>query len=280
MIRKIIYFFAWVGIFLFSLLGIVYAISKNFVLFFFDKFTILTPFLTRLSIFIISSVYLLLCIFKIKFGSSKNNNYEIRTADGVVTVSPNIITNYVRDTFKDDDEIKNLKVETIRNDKKFDIKIKTDISTEGNVAQKSIDIQNKIKNDIANRIGINIGEVEVKISKLINKKSAEPTNKTSTNPDISTSKPDTSNFKVENNYEKINTIPTNLETSTVNDHQKEEPKEEPKKIKKSFFGLFKNKFKKNDENSDNNDENKDDNKDESNENSEYSNTESDDKNLY
>jgi uncharacterized alkaline shock family protein YloU len=305
MIRRIIYFFAWIGIFLFSLLGIAYAVSTSFRLFFVEKFInfpdvprkffldkifTFTPFSTRLLIFLISLAYLLLCIFKIIFKPNKNSNYEIRTADGVVTVSPSIITNYVRDIFKDDDEIKNLKVETMRSDKKFDIKIKTDISTDGNVAQKSIDMQNKIKNDIANRIGINIGEVEIKISKLISKKPVKTTKKNSTDLYISTS-------KTENNYEKNNTITTSLKAPTV-----EEPKiEEPKKEKKSFFGLFKKKVKKDDENENDENENGENanneninnedsnNKYENNENidlnktkddSESFDTESDDKDLY
>jgi len=169
MIRKLIYFIAWVGIFILSLLGLAWSVSAAITMRFIGRFFTVTPACVRILVFALSVLYFFLVLFRIRFKSGKEDNYEIRTTDGVVTVSPQIITDYVRESLKQDEDIKNLKVETFRSDKKFNIKIKTELATEGNVAEKSIHIQNKIKREIADKIGINIGDVEVKISKFINK---------------------------------------------------------------------------------------------------------------
>jgi uncharacterized alkaline shock family protein YloU len=230
MIKKVVYFFAWIGIFILSCLGVIYSVLPGWAPRLIGKFITLTPGRIRAAIFIISTVYFLLCLLKIKFRSKKSENYEIRTTDGIVTVSPQIITNYIKQSLNEDEDIKNLKVETFRNEKKFDIKIKTDLTTNGNVAEKSIYIQNKIKREVTDKIGITIGDVEVRISKYTNKPAQEVVSEPS---GISTSeKLSPESPKSEPLSEKID---PNDSTPEITENEKE---------KRSFLGFFKRKAKK------------------------------------
>jgi len=242
MIRKLIYFIAWVGIFILSLLGLLWSVSPHILQSVLGKFVAITPRCTRIFIFAASVLYFFLALWRIRIRSKKEDNYEIRTTDGVVTVSPQIITDYVRDSLRQDEDIKNLKVETIRNDRKFNIKIKTELATNGNVAEKSIHIQNKIKREVADKIGINIGEVEVKIAKFINKAAKEPAvvNEITERPAYER------DADRNERAEKPEPAPEPVKETAppqedVAESGPEEIPEEPKKERRSFFGLFRKK---------------------------------------
>ena len=222
-----------------------------------------TPGLSALSfkgiIFLISFLYFLICIVKIICffrGGSEKKNYEIKTDDGTVSVSPAIVNNYVKEILKNDKEIKNLKVETIKHGKKFDIKMKADIATDISVADKSANIQNDIKNEVSEKIGIEIGQVELVVAKLLKKPKEEAV------PPVQTSNNDYHPVSANTTPEKESTLvePTPVtenkvtdeapkeeikEEIEVADHPTETPITEEKPEKKSFFGsLFGKKEKK------------------------------------
>ena len=131
--------------------------------------------ISRMVIGFVSFIYLFAYISRIFSKLDSAPNYEIKTDDGTVSVSPSIVNNYVKEILKNDEEIKNLKVETLKHGKKFDIKMKADIATDESVADKSAAIQNNVRNEISEKIGIEIGQVELIVAKLLKKIKQEVT---------------------------------------------------------------------------------------------------------
>lgn len=125
--------------------------------------------ISRIVIGLVSFTYLFAYISRIFSKLDSAPNYEIKTDDGTVSVSPSIVNNYVKEILKNDEEVKNLKVDTIKHGKKFDIKMKADIATDESVADKSAAIQNNVRNEISEKIGIEIGQVELIVAKLLKK---------------------------------------------------------------------------------------------------------------
>ena len=179
MLKKLIFFLAWVGIFILSFLGIVYSIghiiSPNFpAAQLAARGIVVGSKMSTIMILWISVLYMIVCILRIHAKVRKEKNYEIQNENGIVSVSPQIVTNCVKDLLSDDDEIKNIKVDAVKNGKKFDLLIRTEMATDDNIANKSMEIQNKIKGQLSKKIGIDIGSVEVKLSKLLKKAEHTP----------------------------------------------------------------------------------------------------------
>lgn len=114
----------------------------------------------------ISVIYFIVCIVKFFSLFEKTKDYTIKTEDGIVYISAATVTSYIRELLSVDREISNLKVDTFKRGKKFNILVKLDMLSNGNISGKSMSIQNEIKNKLADKMGIEIGNVQVKISKL------------------------------------------------------------------------------------------------------------------
>ncbi|MGF6906186.1 alkaline shock response membrane anchor protein AmaP [Fusobacterium sp. PH5-44] len=190
----------------------------------FSKFPLLNKIteiriVSRIVIGFISCIYLFAYISKILSKLDSAPNYEIKTDDGTVSVSPSIVNNYVKEILKNDEEVKNLKVETIKHGKKFDIKMKADIATDESVADKSAAIQNSIRNDVSEKIGIEIGQVELVVAKLLKK-----------------SKPDVIPSGTTNNSSYYAPSKHTAEKEEVTAEVKEEKSESKKSIFGSLFG--------------------------------------------
>ncbi|MDO4689678.1 MAG: alkaline shock response membrane anchor protein AmaP [Fusobacterium sp.] len=166
MLKKFIFFLAWIGILILSVLGI------NFILFP-DEYIFRIPILTRLSIFELKIIFLSICVIYLflvlyKFISlfERKKEYEKVTANGVVKISNTTINNYVLDLLKKDNEISNIKVSSERKGKKFYIYVKFQILEQLNVTNKIVAVQNLIKEELNNNIGIEVKEVIVNVSGL------------------------------------------------------------------------------------------------------------------
>ncbi|MDY5306371.1 alkaline shock response membrane anchor protein AmaP [Fusobacterium gastrosuis] len=164
MVKKIIFFLAWLGILALSLTGI------NFVLFP-DKYIFSLPVLTRLSIFelkmivlSVSFIYLFLVLYRFITLFERKKEYEKVTENGIVKISNTTINNYVLDLLKKDSEISNIKVSSERKGKKFYIYVKFQILAQLNVTDKISAVQNSVKEELNNNIGIEVKEVVVNIS--------------------------------------------------------------------------------------------------------------------
>lgn len=163
MVKKFIFFLAWLGIFILSITGIVYVIVPQYLVQF---NTYVGTFSYDLIILLISVLYFIVSILKFFSLFEKTKDYEIKTEDGVVYISSASVTSFIRELLSKDKEISNLRVETSKKGKKFNIKIRLDMISNGNISGKSSSIQNEIKSKLADRMGLQVGNIEVKISKL------------------------------------------------------------------------------------------------------------------
>ena len=163
MFKKFIFFLAWLGIFILSITGIVYVVMPKYFVQFNTYMGTLSYDLVVLGI---SVIYFIICIVKFFSLFEKTKDYAIKTEDGIVYISAATVTSYIRELLSTDKEISNLKVDTFKQGKKFNILVKLDMLSNGNVSGKSMSIQNEIKSKLADKMGIEIGNVQVKISKL------------------------------------------------------------------------------------------------------------------
>ncbi|WP_022819746.1 alkaline shock response membrane anchor protein AmaP [Fusobacterium russii] len=166
MFKKFVFFLAWIGILTLSILGI------NFVLFP-DQYIFSLPILTRISVFelkmitlSVSVLYLFLVLYRFISLFERKKEYEKVTPNGVVKISNATINNYVLDLLKKDREISNIKVSSERKGKKFYIYVKFEILEQLNVTNKIASVQNLIKEELGNNIGIEVKEVIVNVSGL------------------------------------------------------------------------------------------------------------------
>ena len=163
MFKKFVFFLAWIGVFVLSLTGIVYVVMPKY----FVQFnTYIGTFGYDMVVLGISIIYFIICLVKFFSLFEREKDYVIKTEDGVVYISAATVTTFIRDLLSDDKDISNLKVDTFKKGRKFNIKIKLDILSNGDVSGKSMSIQNEIKNKLADKMGIEVGNIQVKISKL------------------------------------------------------------------------------------------------------------------
>lgn len=163
MIKKIIFFFSWLGIFLLSITGIVYVVVPKYLVQFNTYIGTLSY---DIIVLVISVLYFIISILKFLSLFERSKDYEIKTEDGVVYISSASVTSFIRELLSKDKEISNVRVDTAKKGKKFNIKIRLDMLSNGNISGKSSSIQNEIKSKLADKMGLEVGAIEVKISKL------------------------------------------------------------------------------------------------------------------
>lgn len=120
----------------------------------------------RVILLVISILYLAICIVKISSLFQRTKDYAIKTEDGIVYISANTVTTYIRELLASDRDVSNIKVDTYKKGKKFNIIVKLAMASNGNVSSKSMSIQNEVKTKLADKMGIEVGDVQVKIAKL------------------------------------------------------------------------------------------------------------------
>lgn len=166
MFKKIIFFFAWVGIFLISL------ISLNYVLlhgqFFFDNSYIAntTTFEYKLVVLVLASLYIFICLYKFFSLFERKKDYQRKTENGTLKISRATINNYVNDLLRKDPDITGIKTTSELKGNKFLIYIKCELLGKVNIADKIAQLQNLIKRDLNENIGVEVNKVIVNISKI------------------------------------------------------------------------------------------------------------------
>lgn len=166
MLKKFIFFLAWIGIFLLSIVGINFVILP-------DKYIFSSQILTRLSLFelkiiilSISILYFFIVIYKFFTLFERNKDYEKATENGVIKISNASINNYVLELLKKDSTLGSVKVNSEKKGKKFYIYIKLEILEQLNVTEKILEIQNSVKENLAKNIGIEVKDVVINIAGL------------------------------------------------------------------------------------------------------------------
>ena len=169
MFKKVLFFIAWIGIFILSVAGIVFSVRPL------DQRLLLSfkPDQLQHPIYVvflgISIVYFVLSLIKFFSLFNRTNGYLINGSNGEVLVSTESIKSIIKESLENDNEVKNLKILCGKSGKKYKITLFIDLHTTRSIAEKSAEIQQLIKNELSKRLELEISVVEIKISKISTK---------------------------------------------------------------------------------------------------------------
>ena len=184
MFKKIMFFFAWIGIFLISL------VSLNYVLlpgqFFYDNpYTAnITTFQYKMVILVLASLYIFICLYKFFSLFERKKDYERKTENGTLKISRATINNYVNDLLRKDPDITGIKTTSELKGNKFLIYVKCELLAKINIADKITQLQNLIKRDLGENVGVDVNKVVVNISKIEAREAMRETETIKETPDI------------------------------------------------------------------------------------------------
>ena len=166
MFKKIIFFFAGVGIFLISLISLNYVLLPGQV-FYDNPYTAnISTFQYKMVILVLASLYIFICLYKFFSLFERKKDYERKTENGTLKISRATINNYVNDLLRKDPDITGIKTTSELKGNKFLIFVKCELLARINIANKIAQLQNLIKNDLSENIGVDVNKVVVNISKL------------------------------------------------------------------------------------------------------------------
>lgn len=161
MLRKVIFFFAWLGIFVLSVAGIVYVAVPGFIV----KFNI-NGFMWNTTVVLVSLIYLLISLLKFTTLFSKEEGYVIKNQNGEVKISIESIKSIIKEILNRDKDVRNVKIVCGRKGKKHTVTIYMDMETNKSIADKTSEIQNAVKYELQDKLQLDVSIVEVKIKKL------------------------------------------------------------------------------------------------------------------
>ena len=184
MFKKIIFFFAWVGMFVISLISLNYVLLPG-QLFFNNPYTAnTTTFEYKLVVLVLASLYIFICLCKFFSLFERKKDYERKTENGTLKISRATINNYVSDLLRKDPDITGIKTTSELKGNKFLIYIKCELLAKINIADKIAQLQSLIKRDLNDKIGVEVNKVVVNISKIEAKEIVRETEITRETPDI------------------------------------------------------------------------------------------------
>lgn len=177
MFKKIIFFFAWIGIFLLSLLGINLILLPGKLAF---SSEVLNPqrislFDLKMGLLIICIIYIFLCLYKFFSLFERKKEYVRKTENGVIKISNTTINSYVVELLKKDNDIGGIKVRSEGKGKNFFVHVKLQILHQLNVAEKITEIQSKVKESLNESLGIEVKDVFINVSNISAKENKKKT---------------------------------------------------------------------------------------------------------
>ena len=161
MLRKVIFFFAWLGIFVLSVFGITYVAVPGFIV----KFNI-DGFMWTAAVIVVSLIYLFISLLKFTTLFSREEGYVIKNQNGEVRISLDSIKSIIKEILNRDKEVRNVKIVCGRKGKKHTVTIYMDMETNKSIADKTSEIQNAVKYELQDKLQLDVSVVEVKIKKL------------------------------------------------------------------------------------------------------------------
>ncbi|MGL4909930.1 MAG: alkaline shock response membrane anchor protein AmaP [Cetobacterium sp.] len=161
MIKKIIFFFAWLGIFIMSIMGIVHITMPQY----FSSIDV-NSLMFKVIFFNICLIYITISILKLLSKFSKQKDYVIKNDHGAVHISTDTVKNLIREMLSRDSDIKGLKIDCGNRGSKYFIKLNLEMLSNNNLSQKTVNIQDLIKHNLEEKLDLKVDYIEVKISKL------------------------------------------------------------------------------------------------------------------
>lgn len=166
MFKKIIFFFAWVGMFIISLISLNYVLLPGQI-FYNNPYTAnITIFQYKMVILILASLYIFICLYKFFSLFERKKDYQRKTENGTLKISRATINNYVNDLLRKDPDITGIKTTSELKGNKFLIYIKCELLAKINIADKIAQLQNLVKKDLGENVGVEVNKVVVNISKI------------------------------------------------------------------------------------------------------------------
>ncbi len=166
MLKKLIFFFAWIGIFLISLVALNYILLPGQIVYDNPYAEKITSFQYKMIILVLAALYLFICIIKFFSLFERKKDYERKTENGLLKISKATINNYVMDLLRRDPDITGIKTVSELKGNKFFINIKCELLAKMNVANKISYLQNLIKTDLMENLGVDVNKVVVNIAKI------------------------------------------------------------------------------------------------------------------
>ena len=166
MVKKLIFFFAWIGIFLISLVALNYILLPGQLLFDNPYVEKITSFEYKMAILVVAALYLFICIIKFFSLFERKKDYQRKTENGLLKISKATINNYVMDLLRKDPDITGIKTVSELKGNKFFINIKCELLAKMNIANKISYLQNLIKTDLMENLGVDVNKVVVNIAKI------------------------------------------------------------------------------------------------------------------
>ena len=166
MLKKLIFFFAWIGIFLISLAALNYILLPGQIVYDNPFVEAITSFQYKMIILVIAALYLFICIIKFFSLFERKKDYQRKTENGLLKISKATINNYVMDLLRKDPDITGIKTVSELKGNKFFINIKCELLAKMNIANKISYLQNLIKTDLMQNLGVDVNKVVVNIAKI------------------------------------------------------------------------------------------------------------------
>ncbi len=166
MLKRLIFFFAWIGIFLICLVALNYILLPGQLLFDNPYAEKITSFEYKMTILVLAALYLFICIIKFFSLFERKKDYERKTENGLLKISKTTINNYVMDLLRKDPDITGIKTVSELKGNKFFINIKCELLAKMNIANKISYLQNLIKTDLMQNLGVDVNKVVVNIAKI------------------------------------------------------------------------------------------------------------------
>ena len=166
MLKKLIFFFAWIGIFLISLVALNYILLPGQIVYDNPYAEKITSFQYKMAILVVAALYLFICLIKFFSLFERKKDYQRKTENGLLKISKATINNYVMDLLRKDPNITGIKTVSELKGNKFFINIKCELLAKMNIANKISYLQNLIKTDLMENLGVDVNKVVVNIAKI------------------------------------------------------------------------------------------------------------------
>ncbi|MDP0488263.1 MAG: alkaline shock response membrane anchor protein AmaP [Fusobacterium sp. JB021] len=161
MFKKFLFFIAWLGMLILASLGIVYVFVPKYLITFQED-----VFFRNVLILTISIIYIFIVIIKFISLFKKEEGYIIKGELGTVNISLDSIKGVIKEILSPDREIRNIKIVCGKKRKKHYILINLDMLTNRSIAEKSEELQKKIKSELQDKLELDIEVIEIKIKKV------------------------------------------------------------------------------------------------------------------
>jgi len=166
MLKRLIFFFAWIGIFLISLVALNYILLPGQIVYDNPYVEVITSFQYKMIILVLAALYLFICLIKFFSLFERKKDYERKTENGTLKISKSTINNYIMDLLRKDPDITGIKTVSELKGNKFLINIKCELLAKMNIANKISELQNLIKTDLMENLGVDVNKVTVNIVKI------------------------------------------------------------------------------------------------------------------